>query len=72
MAGHSTRRSARQVITQLVNTAVLKAEVCTAGIEPVHFQLAVYKRVAIEMGWTDLVNKIERVLKPTTERTNQC
>lgn len=67
MAERSTRRSARQVIERFINTALLKAEVCTAGIEPVHFQLAVYKTIAREMGWTDLVNKIERVLKPTTK-----
>ena len=67
MAERSTRKSARQVIEKFINTACMKAEVCTAGLAPVHSQLAVYKTIAIEMGWYDLVNKIDRAIKPTTK-----
>lgn len=65
MAERSTRKSARQVIEKFINTALLKAEVCTVGIEPVHFQLAVYKTIAREMGWTDLYNRIDKALNQT-------
>ena len=64
MAGPSTRKTAKQVIEKFINTAILKIEVCgpEAAGGGIMMQLAVYRQIAREVGWTEMQNKIDRVL----------
>jgi hypothetical protein len=62
----SIRKSAKQVVTKFVNNALLKIEICSTGTEPVRVHLGAYRSIAREMGWTDLVSRIDRGLKLDT------
>lgn len=65
----SIRKSAKQVVTKFVNVAVMKVEICSAGTEPIRVQLGAYLSVARELGWTDLVTKIEKALNSKPKET---